>query len=93
LGDLLISVAEQAREGYLTAGPLRIVGRELIAVAGDLTKLGAEMARWADELDRGESKRNLALTQRGNGIWRSSRDQGKVFVFGEVFEVLDVECG
>jgi hypothetical protein len=57
LGDLLIAVAEQERGDYLTAVPLRVVGRELIALAGDLTKLGADMARWADELDRQDSRR------------------------------------
>jgi hypothetical protein len=52
LGDLLIALAEQERDGYLTVEPLRVVGRELIALAGDVTTLGVDMARWADDLDR-----------------------------------------
>jgi hypothetical protein len=35
----------------LNAGDLRRVGHRLVSLAGDLTTLGVNATRWADELD------------------------------------------
>jgi hypothetical protein len=40
----------QAAEG-LNVSDLRRVGHRLVSLAGDLTTLGVNAARWADELD------------------------------------------
>jgi hypothetical protein len=52
LGELLQHVTDHHNRGQPTAGSLRIVGRELVSLAGDLTTLGVDIAHWADELDR-----------------------------------------
>jgi hypothetical protein len=51
LGELLRVADRQSRTG-LTAHELRAIGHEFVSLAGDLTKVGVDMALWADELDR-----------------------------------------
>lgn len=51
IGELLRRVVEAHDAGGLHARDLRLVGHRLVALAGDLTTLGVDMARCADELD------------------------------------------
>lgn len=52
VGELLRWTAERQDIGGLNANDLRLAGRQLVSLAGDLTTLGVDMARWADELDK-----------------------------------------
>jgi hypothetical protein len=51
IGELLRRAGERQDTGGLDVSELRIVGHRLVSLAGDLTTLGVDMARWADELD------------------------------------------
>lgn len=51
VGELLRRGAERHGAEGLTVSDLRRVGHRLVLLAGDLTTLGVDAARWADELD------------------------------------------
>jgi hypothetical protein len=51
VGELLQRAAEHPDAGGPNARDLRSVGYRLVSLAGDLTTLGVDAARWADELD------------------------------------------
>lgn len=48
LGELLAAVAEGDNAADLMTGHLPVVGRELISLAGELTRLGVDIAHWLD---------------------------------------------
>ena len=49
--ELLRRAAERQDAGGLNVSNLRSVGHRLVSLAGDLTTLGVDAARWADDLD------------------------------------------
>lgn len=49
--ELLRRAAEPRTTEDLSVSDLRRVGHRLVSLAGDLTTLGVDAARWADELD------------------------------------------
>jgi hypothetical protein len=49
--ELLRRAAEPRTTKDLSVRDLRRVGHRLVSLAGDLTTLGVDAARWADELD------------------------------------------
>jgi hypothetical protein len=51
VGELLRRAVERQDRGGLNPNDLRLAGRQLVSLAGDLTTLGVNMAGWADELD------------------------------------------
>jgi hypothetical protein len=51
VGELMQRAAEHPDTGGPNAKDLRSVGHRLVSLAGDLTTLGVDAARWADELD------------------------------------------
>lgn len=51
IGEVLRRAAERHDTGGLNISELRRVGHRLVSLAGDLTTLGVDMARCADELD------------------------------------------
>ena len=51
VGELLRRAAERQDAKGLNASDLRKVGYRLVSLAGDLTTLGVDTARRADELD------------------------------------------
>lgn len=51
VGELLRRGVERHGAEGLTVSDLRGVGHRLVSLAGDLTTLGVDAARWADELD------------------------------------------
>lgn len=51
IGELLRRAVEQHDTGGLNVSDLRQAGHRLVSLAGDLTTLGVDMARWADESD------------------------------------------
>lgn len=50
-GELLQRTAELQATKDRSVSHLRIVGYRLVSLAADLTTLGVDTARWADELD------------------------------------------
>lgn len=50
VGELLRAVERHDAEKR-NVSDLRRVGHQLVSLAGDLTTLGVDAARWADELD------------------------------------------
>lgn len=51
VGDLLRRVVELQDVQGPKVSDLRSVGYRLVSLAGDLTTLGVDVARWADNLD------------------------------------------
>jgi hypothetical protein len=51
IGEVLRRAAQRQDAGGLNVSELRGVGHRLVSLAGDLTTLGVDMARWADEMD------------------------------------------
>lgn len=51
IGEVLRRAAERQDTRELNGSEWRGVGHRLVSLAGDLTTLGVDMARWADELD------------------------------------------
>lgn len=51
IGESLRRAAERQDTRELNGSELRGVGHRLVSLAGDLTTLGVDLARWADELD------------------------------------------
>jgi hypothetical protein len=51
IGELLRRAAERHDTRGLNVSELRRVGHQLVSLAGDLTTLGVDMARCADEWD------------------------------------------
>lgn len=51
VGQLLQRAAEHQDAGGLSVRDLRSVGHRLVSLAGDLTTLGVDAARWADDWD------------------------------------------
>lgn len=51
VGELLLRGVEWHDTEGLNVSDLRKVGHRLVLLAGDLTTLGVDAARWADELD------------------------------------------
>jgi hypothetical protein len=51
IGESLRRAAERQDTRELNGSELRGVGHRLVSLAGELTTLGVDMARWADELD------------------------------------------
>jgi hypothetical protein len=51
IDELLRRAAEPGDTEVLSVSDLRKVGHRLVSLAGDLTTLGVDTARWADELD------------------------------------------
>ena len=54
VADLLRSAPARRQDADgLRASDLRTVGHRLVSLAGELTTLGVDTARWADDLDEG----------------------------------------
>ena len=54
VADLLRSAPARRQDAEgLRASDLRTVGHRLVSLAGELTTLGVDTARWADDLDEG----------------------------------------
>jgi hypothetical protein len=51
VGELLRHAVEHYDAGGLDVRGLRDVGRRLVSLAGDLTTLGVDAARWADNFE------------------------------------------
>jgi hypothetical protein len=51
VGQLLQRAAEHQDARELSVKDLRSVGHRLVSLAGDLTTLGVDTARWADDMD------------------------------------------
>jgi hypothetical protein len=51
IGELLQRGGERPECGGLNVKDLRRVGHRLVSLSGDLTTLGVDAARWADDLD------------------------------------------
>lgn len=51
VSEQLREVSEQPGSGELSLQDLRRLGHRLVSLAGDLTTLGVDTARWADDLD------------------------------------------
>ncbi|MBV8994053.1 MAG: hypothetical protein JO287_10235 [Pseudonocardiales bacterium] len=55
VGDLLRQAVEHHDAGGLSVTDLRSVGHRLVLLAGDLTTLGVDTVRWADDLEEATS--------------------------------------
>jgi hypothetical protein len=51
IGEVLRWAVERHDAGGLHGSELRSVGHRLVSLAGDVTTLGVDLARWADECD------------------------------------------
>jgi hypothetical protein len=56
VSDLLRRVDERQDAEGSSVSNLRNVGHRLVSLAGDLTTLGVDAARWADDLDEAIDK-------------------------------------
>jgi hypothetical protein len=56
VSDLLRRADERRDAGGSSVSNLRKVGHRLVSLAGDLTTLGVDAARWADDLDEAIDK-------------------------------------
>ncbi len=59
IGELLQRGGERHECGGLSVTDLRRVGHRLVSLSGDLTTLGVDVARWADDLDEATATEHL----------------------------------
>ncbi|MBV9651617.1 MAG: hypothetical protein JO296_15965 [Pseudonocardiales bacterium] len=59
IGELLQRGGERPECGGLSVKDLRRVGHRLVSLSGDLTTLGVDAARWADDLDEATGTEHL----------------------------------